>query len=54
MTPLVQKVLFTIACLALPVVWGIVVNWLFNRWQLRRKNGKTPQKQDPDFLDFQI
>lgn len=26
-------VLYFLACLFLPIAWGVVVNWLFNRWQ---------------------
>ncbi|WP_197532659.1 hypothetical protein [Symmachiella macrocystis] len=48
---MVEKLLFTLACLVLPVLWGIVVNWLFVKWQ----NRNPPQQQaDPNLPDYQI
>ncbi len=46
-----HKILFTAACLILPVLWGVLVNWAFNLWQ-----GRTAEKQDqePVFPDYQI
>ena len=42
---------YTAVCLVLPVVWGVVVNWLFQLWQTRSadKNG-----DEPVFPDYQI
>jgi hypothetical protein len=46
-----HKVLFTLACLVLPVIWGVLVNWLFNLWQ-----GRAVRKEndEPIFPDYQI
>ncbi len=56
MNPLVQKLLFAFACLVVPVLWGIAVNWLFNRWQLHRHSGESQRTAEPDaeVLDYQI
>ena len=51
MNDLSRKILFTVACLILPVVWGVFVNWLFSLWQT------VPAKQsrdEPVFPDYQI
>ena len=50
---LTGKILFVAACLLLPVVWGVVVNWLFNLWNGR----KVREAEDDDdwvFPDYQI
>lgn len=31
MSPFATRLLFVLACLAVPIVWGIVVNWIFQR-----------------------
>jgi hypothetical protein len=31
MSPFVSQCLFVVACLTVPVVWGIIVNWVFHR-----------------------
>lgn len=51
-----ENVLFAIGCLVLPVIWGVVVNWLFVRWRDRNQNAKytVTHIEDPDYLDFQI
>jgi len=45
-----DKLVFTFVCIALPVVWGVVVNWLFDLWR------GQPDTQDDDrvFPDYQI
>ena len=50
-SPLLEKTLFTLACLVLPVAWGVLVNWMFGLWQNRKS-----QYNDDDqiFPDFQI
>ena len=45
------SVLFTSACLILPVIWGVLVNWLFDFWQAKAA-GK--EGDDPIFPDYQI
>jgi len=49
-----NKTLITIACLVLPVLWGVVVNWLFTAWRRRFPNRKPAGPPDPDVIDFQI
>ncbi|MFQ5731206.1 MAG: hypothetical protein ACE5KM_04530 [Planctomycetaceae bacterium] len=46
------KILFALACLLLPIAWGVLVNWLFNLW-----NGRKTDRPDDDdwvFPDYQI
>ena len=47
---LLRKILFVLLCLALPVLWGVLVNWLFNLWE--QKNERPPE--EPIFPDYQI
>jgi hypothetical protein len=44
------RLAFVAACLAIPVAWGVIVNWLFDLWQRR------PVEADDDriFPDYQI
>lgn len=47
-----QKIAFILACLVLPIVWGVLVNWVFNLWQSRkaaRNNGKEDEWIFPDY-----
>lgn len=48
---MLHKVLFTIACLILPIVWGVFVNWLFNFWHAR---SARKEQDEPIFPDYQI
>ncbi|MGE0376926.1 MAG: hypothetical protein AB7I48_23725 [Planctomycetaceae bacterium] len=45
-----RRLLFVAACVAVPVIWGVAVNWLFDLW-LRR-----PVETDEDriFPEYQI
>ncbi|MCA8987476.1 MAG: hypothetical protein KDA78_07540 [Planctomycetaceae bacterium] len=27
---------YIVACLAIPIVWGVIVNWIFDRFERRR------------------
>ena len=47
------KILFAAACLLLPIVWGVLVNWMFNLWN-GRKLEKTDDDDDWVFPDYQI
>lgn len=42
-----------IACLAGPILWGVIVNWLFTSWQ-ERNTDRTKDEEDPVFPDYQI
>ncbi len=44
-----NDVLYFLACLLLPIVWGIVVNKAFTHWQQR-----SNKNHDPHGHDFQI
>ena len=46
---MLNKILFTAACLILPVVWGVVVNWMFNRWQGRVREKSNDEPLYPDY-----
>ena len=48
---MLNKVLFVVACLVLPIAWGIGVNWLFDLWQ---KRGAGSGEDEPIFPDYQI
>ena len=43
MSPFVEKILFVVACLTVPIVWGIIVNWVFHRLKTA-----TPPEQDSE------
>lgn len=30
---MLSRILFALACVAIPILWGIAVNWLFGRLQ---------------------
>ncbi|QDT64331.1 hypothetical protein [Calycomorphotria hydatis] len=45
---MLTKTLFTLLCLVLPVLWGVVVDWLFDRW------GGTQKKRDLAPPEYQI
>lgn len=45
------KILFIIACIALPVAWGVLVNWMFRFWE-ERDTRKV--EDEPIFPDYQI
>ena len=46
-----QKILFLLASLVLPVVWGVLVNWLFDLWRERQL---SDSEDEPVFPDYQI
>ena len=48
---MLEKVLYVAACVVLPVVWGVVVNWLFNLW---RERTAEKSADEPIFPDYQI
>ena len=51
MNDLASKLLFTVACLTLPVLWGVLVNWLFNLYGNRASH---ESREEPVFPDYQI
>jgi hypothetical protein len=44
-----SSVLFTLACLILPVIWGALVNWLFNLWQAKAAGKEGDESIFPDY-----
>jgi len=42
---------YTVVCLALPVLWGVFVNWLFQFWRTRSADNNS---DEPIFPDYQI
>ena len=52
-TPVVmlEQLLYILACLVLPVAWGVFVNWLFDLWKERRRDSNG---DEPIFPDYQI
>ncbi len=49
---MLNKLLMVAACLLLPILWGVVVNWLFNFWSSRA--GRNEDDEEPIFPDYQI
>ncbi len=45
------RVAFVVLCLLIPIVWGVLVNWVFDRLQ-----AQLPEKEEQEtvFPDFQI
>jgi hypothetical protein len=43
--------LYTAACVVLPILWGVAVNFLFNLWRDRTAQGS---ENDRIFPDYQI
>ena len=61
MPPWLNKIALVAACLAIPILWGWLVNLLFLRISHRRRNtptqpGSTPTKRtnEQTFSDYQI
>ena len=48
---MLNKILITLAFLAIPILWGIAVNGLFDLWQGREQNESG---DDGVFPDYQI
>jgi hypothetical protein len=48
---MLDKLLFIAACLLIPVIWGVFVNWMFDAWQARTN---PRDEDDPIFPDYQI
>tara|TARA_R110002111_G_scaffold117466_4_gene179524 strand:- start:3412 stop:3594 length:183 start_codon:yes stop_codon:yes gene_type:complete len=48
---MLDKIFFIIACIIIPVLWGVIVNWLFNQWQ-----DHSSDRSDDDYIfpDYQI
>lgn len=49
---LLNKLLMVAACLLLPILWGVVVNWMFNFWSSR--SARNESDDEPIFPDYQI
>lgn len=45
-----EKILYVLACVVLPVLWGVFVNWLFTLWASR----SSDSDDEPVFPDYQI
>ena len=42
-----QSILYVLACLLLPILWGVIINWLFDRYD-------SSTRQDEGINDYQI
>ena len=49
MNDLTSTILFTAMCLLLPILWGVLVNWLFNLWQARAAEKENDESIFPDY-----
>ena len=47
-----ERIGLTLACITIPVLWGAIVNWLFNRWRDHRSDVKA--EDESIFPDYQI
>lgn len=57
MPPLVTKLLFVFMAVAVPIVWGVVVNWLFRRLNSPNKSsrsGDTDGNGDEPVIEYYI
>ncbi|MDA0808876.1 MAG: hypothetical protein O2983_06185 [Planctomycetota bacterium] len=52
----VEKILFVIACLTVPIVWGIIVNWVFHRLKTATPNEDDSgnESQDEPVIEYYI
>lgn len=48
----VDQIVFVIACLLLPILWGVIVHRLFEFVERRLKQDRRPN--DGNYPDFQI
>ena len=46
---LLNKLLFTLACLVLPILWGVFVNWFFNVLSQKKRGGSDDESIFPDY-----
>ena len=51
MNDTVKKILFCAACVLLPIIWGVLVNWVFDLWHKRNSDNGN---DEPIFPDYQI
>jgi len=56
MSPFVSRILFVVACLTVPIVWGIIVNWVFHRLKTNSRNGdeQDQESQDEPVIEYYI
>ncbi len=48
MSPFVSRILFVVACLTVPIVWGIIVNWVFHRLKTTSPAEEETQTESSD------
>lgn len=49
-----QRMLLVLACLAIPVAWGLVVHRTFEWIERKRGNGSSSGANSNNYPDFQI
>lgn len=49
---MLNKILMVVACLLLPILWGVIVNWVFNFWN--KLAARREEEEEPIFPDYQI
>lgn len=56
MSPFVEKILFVVACLTVPIVWGIIVNWVFHRLKMATptEDDSENESQDEPVIEYYI
>jgi hypothetical protein len=48
MSPFVTDCLFVVACLTVPIVWGIIVNWVFHRLKAAAPSDEESEAESSD------
>ena len=56
MSPFVSRILFVVACLTVPIVWGIIVNWVFHRLKKTApvEDEAENESQDDPVIEYYI
>lgn len=48
---MLSPLIYLLACLLIPVLWGAIVNWMFDLWQRREPEAA---EEETGFPDYQI
>jgi hypothetical protein len=56
MSPFVSRILFVVSCLTVPIVWGIIVNWVFHRLKTTApvEDESQSETQDEPVIEYYI
>jgi len=55
---MLSRVVFAVSCVIVPIVWGIIVNWIFRRlrrrWPRNADTGADSGAQDDAWIEYHI